>query len=183
MKRFSGAWRLGRGQAEFLKALRQIVGAVVMVAGATKLLVTVAVAGGHQRIVDAAGGILQSRSGSGADGWSAGIRRPGEIRWRSVARLCSIDINSVMSERVERPGIDDLFAVRIDHLDGLAGGDVGSLAAAGGDGDGRCGHFVLQKHASVGCQAILRARDAARAGVALRAGRIILPHSVFVPIR
>ena len=108
----------------------QVVGAVV-VPGRAQQLVAIAVAGGQQRVVDAAGRVFDEREDRRGDTFvtkvspSRGFTRP------MCRRLCSIDIHSPCVD--ERPRVDDLLAVRVDDPHPLPAGDPHRDGTAGGD--------------------------------------------------
>jgi hypothetical protein len=110
-----------------------------VVFGAAKFLVAIAVAGRHQRVVDAARIVVQYR----------------QDRPAVIAQQCIADARDQPMHRgaavfhrhelrhvvaVECPGVDHLLTVRVDHAGGLAGCDECGFAASRGDGDCCFGH-------------------------------------------
>ncbi len=57
--------------------------------------------------------------------------------WPIATRLCSIDMNSCKIVGIEGPGVDDLLALRVDHLDPLAFANADGFTFARRDFDHR----------------------------------------------
>jgi hypothetical protein len=116
----------------------QVVGAIVMVVLAAQPLIAIAVAGGHQQVVDAAGGVLKEGQDRASLVGAHDVADLGDdLQDLRAGVLHGHEFCEVLG--VERPGVDDLLAMGVDDLDELALGDTRRFALAGGDGDERHG--------------------------------------------
>ena len=132
MNRLSGLGTSRRHQAEFGHAGKEIVRAIVVVTFDTEERVAIAVAGGDQRVVDAARGVFdqgQDRPPLVGPQHVAGLRN--QMQAVGAGMLVRHELAQV--DPVEGPGIDDLFAMGIDDGDDLTRCDEGGLAAPRGN--------------------------------------------------
>src|SRR5260221_9185245 len=135
-------WRLRRLEAERLEPGGEVVGAAVVKALDPQPLVAIAVAGRHQRVVDAARIILDEGQDRAAMIGQHGVaRRRYDLEDAGAAVLHRHEFGDVGA--IEGPGVDDLLAVRVDDLDDLSFGDEGGLALARRNGDFRHGQCFL----------------------------------------
>jgi hypothetical protein len=118
----------------FMKRLSGLGVSGFVVLGTAEQAVALLVAGRQQGVVHAVGRVLgqgQDRPAPVGDqavpdlGSELKDGRPGVLHGHELAELGG----------VERPSVDDLLAVGVDHLDRLALGDPRGLAGARRDGD------------------------------------------------
>ncbi len=123
------AWGFRDLQPELSESGVKVVGAIVVVFDAAKLAVTKSVTGRHERIVNARRRVAQNgedRPAVVAEQAVAGLRdEPGEPDPRMLHRHEFAQILGI-----ERPGVDDLMPVGIDHRDVLAGFDQSGYSSS-----------------------------------------------------
>ena len=138
-----GVW--GRRETQFGHRGGQIVGAVVVVAFVAEQPIAVGIAGRVQGVVDPRCRILDD----GQDRPPAvGQERLTDLGHHLVDGATRVLHGHVFAEvvGVERPGIDDLGAVGVDHLHELPAGEPVRLALAGGNQDQALGRLRLAGH-------------------------------------
>ena len=134
MNKLSGAGVSGGASPSSARPVGEIVGAVVVMALAAEKLVAPAVAGGEQGVVDAARSVFdqgQDRPPPVGDERVADRRE--DMPDRDAAVLHRHELAQIGG--IERPGVDDLLARRVDYFDDLAATQMRSLALARRDLD------------------------------------------------
>lgn len=163
-------WHTGRRETQLGHCAMKVVGAVLVIPLVPQQLIAIAIASGHQSVVNSGGAVLEKCNDRSAPVCSHGLPHSRHDVLQQRARvLHGHKLAEVLS--IEGPSVDDLRAVRVDHADPLPLGDSGCLALARGNFLEHCRQSSFRRRAVTLMPKPMR-ESAARANIAFGANQI-----------